>query len=1309
MYRKILALLLISLYTINTYSIYFRSIGPEKGLAHPAVISLFQDRLNRIWFGTEEGVSIYDGNNITTYKPYSISHRTLFEGNIVLDITDDYNGDIFFRTEKGVVMHQLKTGRFRMISNSNVSALYSKSGKIWSAEGDSLMLWNPYLEKFVFMSNLPEKNANSILIDDDDRKWIATNNGLFRIPSYGETETIIENAQCVSLLMDKDNELWVATTSNGIYRVGTDGNIINYNVKDYSKQGLLSNDIRQIVEEGDNIWFGTFNGLNCFNKKTNLFTAYIRNDNNGGIKYASIYSLLRDNEGSIWVGTYFGGAYNFSPKKEIYTFYSSSNGMSHPFGGDMIEDNNGNVWVCTEGGGLNCINKKNGKIDVFYKGGSPLPGTNPKSLIYDEELNCLYIGTNKNGLFKYDLFKKNFTQLIKPENNKDSLYVINIVKKIDDKRLCLSTNKGVFVYNLFDGNAFKVYTPSVPFAYIHISSDEKLWILDYNKIVVLDNDSFSECKEYDLKSDNINGRLMRMIETSDGTVYVGTYGNGLMKLDKDKNRFEPFPSVPNENLSSYCYRILEIDSVNIAVTGDKGFAIINEKGEVSNLLRFNDDLPLYAFNRDCGLLFSKDKKIYIGGTNGIAVLKYQKDIVFGNDKDVYFSMLKVNNIPVSPGDGSEILNNIMPFTEEIVLKHDIKNIDISIASYSISPDIKDVVYEYNFSGYGDKWLRIVNNTISLPYITPGKYTLTIRKTGENKNIHKLSMVILPPWYFSTWAILLWLFISATIIYILFRIAWARKKLNESIRKGEIEKEQMMKINEEKFRFFTNVSHEFRTPLTLILGQAQMLIDNFSLNVKVHEKLIKIMEQARNLNELITELIEFRKLESKGIALHVKKYSLNEFVETIFVSFKEQAIKQNINLQMSKSSEDDMVWFDEKQMKKVLYNLLSNALKYTPDGGYINVSINISDDDWTVKIVDSGIGMTKDDVEHIFDRFYQASNGKEFNNNYDSSGIGLALAKTIVEKHLGTIEVKSEIGYGSVFSVSVPKNVEVFKSVENIIIDDVMVADKANVIEHSFEESESNFCDTEKPTIVIVEDNLELNELICQIFSPLYNVKTAKNGIEGLEIIRAVMPELVISDIMMPEMDGRTMCKNIKNNIELCHIPVILLTALGMKEQMLEGLFCGADDYISKPFDSTILLAKCNNIIKYRRILAAKNASVIMENKLSSIATNELDKKFMDTVEHVVQENMEDSDFDVDRLAKEVGMSRSVFYNKFKAMTSQTPNDYIMKQRLRKAAILLKENPNMPISEISDKLGFGSLSYFCRKFKEFYNVSPKQYK
>lgn len=1306
MRRKILALLLISFYTINTYSIYFRSIGPEKGLAHPAVISLFQDKLDRIWFGTEEGVSIYDGNNITTYKPYSLLRPALFEGNIVLDITDDYKGDVFFRTEKGVVMHELKTGRFRMISHKSTSALYSKNGKIWSAEGDSLMLWNPYLDKFVFMSFLPEKNVNSILVDDNDYKWIATNDGLFRIPPYGETETIIGGAKCVSLLMDKDNELWVATTSKGLYRVSSDGTVINYNVKDFAKYGLASNDIRQIVEEDDNIWFGTFKGLHCFNKKTNSFTVYTRNDNNGGIKYASIYSLLTDNEGTIWVGTYFGGVYNFSPQKDVYAFYSSSNGMSHPFGGDMVEDNWGNIWVCTEGGGLNCINHVNKKVDVFYKDGRLLPGSNPKSLIYDEEQNCLYIGTNKDGLFRYDLSKNLFTQLIRPKDNNDPLYVINVVKKVDGHRLCLSTDAGVFLYDLVTGEISRVYTPGVPFAYIHIASDGKLWIMDYNKVVVLDYDYSSEYKAYNLKAENVNGRLMRLLETSDGTIYVGTYGSGIMRLNKAKDKFEPFPSTPNENLSSYCYRISEIDNANIAVTGDKGFVVINSKGEISNLLRFNDGLPLYAFNRDCGLLVSDDKNIYIGGTNGVAVLKYQKDTLSSHDGGVYFSMLKVNNRPVYPGDESGILKYILPFTEEIVLEHGVNNIDISIASYSISPNIKEEGYEYNFSAYGDEWFRIVNNNISFPYLSSGKYTLSIRQSGEEK-VHTLSMVVLPPWYLAGWAILLWTLIVGTIIYILLRIVWTRRKLNESIRRSEMEKEQMMKINEAKFRFFTNVSHEFRTPLTLIIGQTQMLIDNFNLNIKIHEKLVKIMEQAKNLNELITELIEFRKFEQKNIVLHIKKYNLNEFVETIFVSFKEQAVKQNICLQLHKVSADAWGWFDEKQMKKVFYNLLSNALKYTPKGGCINVSIHISDNTWEVKVADSGIGMTKNDVEHIFDQFYQASNGKEFNNNYDSSGIGLALVKTIVERHVGTIEVKSEVGYGSVFSIKVPRNLEAFKSMENIIIEDDVVIDMNEMRDNSADQSELG--DAEKPTIVIVEDNLELNELLAQIFSSLYNVKTARNGLEGIELIRTVMPELVISDIMMPEMDGKTLCKKIKENIELCHIPVILLTALGMKEQMLDGLFCGADDYISKPFDSTILLAKCNNIIKSRRILAAKGASEIAENKLSSIATNELDKKFMDTVEFVVQKNMEDSGFDVDRLAKEVGMSRSVFYNKFKAMTSQTPNDYIMKQRLRKAAILLKENPDMPISEVSDKLGFGSLSYFCRKFKEFYNVSPKQYR
>lgn len=1314
-YRIISLLIIITVFINSVNAVYFKSVGPDKGLAHPAVISIFQDKLGRIWFGTEEGLSIYDGNTISTYKPYSLSGNNLFEGNIVLDITSDINGDVYFRTEKGVVKHTFKTGRFDMLSYKYASALYSNSGNIWIAENDSLLQWNPYMDKFVYMSPLPKYTVNAMCFDNSGNKWFATDKGVYVSNDYGEIipfRGIDSEAKCVSMIQGSNGELWVASQNRGIYRVINDGEIVNYSVENCADRGMASNDVRQILEDGDNLWFGTYKGLHRYNKKSDSFTVYSANENKGDMQFSSVYSVLKDNEGMIWVGTYFGGAYTFSPENDIFAFYSTSNGMSHPLGGDMVEDDKGHIWVCTEGGGINCITTDNKKVVPIRDVNGSLPFTNPKSIVYNKDKNELYIGTNKNGLFSYNPETRKFKNLIKPKSINDSLSVINVVKQIDYKTLCLSSNNGVFVYDINSEEVKRIYTPDVPFSFVHVDKQKRIWILEYNSIAVLSFGSFDVCERYNLSDDGLKGRIIRLLETSDGNIYLGTYGSGVMKLNRDTRHFESFPKITGTMLSSYCYRLAEVDESTIVVTGDRGMAILGNSGDIIRIRKFNESIPIDAFNRDCGLVVTADKNIYAGGTNGIAVFKYTENEKAEMENRLYFSSLYVDNKKIEPNDASGILYNLLPYTDEITVGYEDTKLDISIAASNIISERNNFIYEYKFSGYGDKWFQIVDNVISFPFIDPGKYSLDIRIKGTNP-ISKLSIIVLPPWYKTWWAWTIWFSLGITIFVITFRIILTRRRLDESIRKEKMEKEQIIKVNEAKFRFFTNVSHEFRTPLTLIISQLQLLCQNFNHPPRVQGKLLKVMEQAKTLNDLITELIDFRKYEQNQMSLTVNINNINEFISHIIDNFKEQAEKQNIKLELKKLPQEKQGWFDNKQMKKVFYNLLSNALKYTPGGGNICVGIGVYDGILEVKISDSGIGIDKKDIKHIFDRFYQAENGKSLNVNYDASGIGLALVKTIVERHQGKVSVISEKGYGTVFTVEIPIDKAIYDNMENVIIEKEYdaISDESPELSYKILEDNKKIFenDVEKPNIVIVEDNEELNDVMVQIFSPLYNVKSAFNGKEGLEIIRTTMPDLVISDIMMPEMDGKQMCQKVKENIELCHIPVVLLTALNMKEQVLEGLLCGADDYICKPFDSRILLAKCNNIINARRISYDKKQKIdVNEQKLSSIATSELDVLFIDKVEKIIEENIESSDFDIDFLSQKIGMSRSVFYNKFKTMTGQTPNDYLMKLRLKKAAVLLKENPDLSISDISDKLGFGSLSYFCRKFKDFYGVSPKQF-
>ena len=658
-----------------------------------------------------------------------------------------------------------------------------------------------------------------------------------------------------------------------------------------------------------------------------------------------------------------------------------------------------------------------------------------------------------------------------------------------------------------------------------------------------------------------------------------------------------------------------------------------------------------------------------------------------------------------------------------MLNHEQNKIDIRFASkYHLIP-FNQTVYEYRMKGIDDNWYQTTNNNITYTNLPTGSYTLELRSLNNNihnDNLCRLKIRILPPWYATRWAILSFVFLIALVVVYVLRNMWLRRKEQDIIREERREKEKIKEVNEAKFRFFTSVSHEFRTPLTLIIGQIELILQSYKLPPMVYNKMIKVIHQSRQLNLLVTELIEFRKYEQNLVVLHVAPCKISEYIYNIFDKFKELAQQRNIKFNFQPLPTDEDIYIDSIQMNKVITNLLSNAFKFTPDNGEIDVNIVKTDDNMIqIKVIDNGVGMKEKDLPNIFNRFFRAENVET--KGITGSGIGLALVKDIIERHKGSIEVNSKEGYGSIFVIKLlvgkehyefDKNTKIEtkaieNNVENIIIDNL----KHN-IDLPEEEVTSGDNDKEKQdnkdTVIIVEDNLELQHILRDLFSPIYNVITADNGKDAFEIIKSTKIELVLSDVMMPEMTGTELCSKIKKDIKLSHIPVVLLTALNMQEQYLEGLLKGADDYISKPFDSKILLARCNNIVRSRKVLY-KQLSTQNNSAFSLLATNSLDKSFLDKVTVIIEEKISNAKLNNDDIASEMNMSRSSFYNKFKDLTGETPNEFVNAYRLKKAAEILLSNNAKSIAEISEILGFNTTNYFCRKFKECYNVSPTQYK
>lgn len=540
---------------------------------------------------------------------------------------------------------------------------------------------------------------------------------------------------------------------------------------------------------------------------------------------------------------------------------------------------------------------------------------------------------------------------------------------------------------------------------------------------------------------------------------------------------------------------------------------------------------------------------------------------------------------------------------------------------------------------------------------------------------------------------------------------------QSLEKERIEKQHIEEMNHAKLVFFTNVSHEFRTPLTLIVSHIDTLLQNQLLPPQVYNKILKIKQSAQQMTNLVSELLDFRRFTQNRFILQIEKRDIGKFLKEIFLSFSDFAHQRNICYDFQCNPVEIVCWFDAKQLEKVFFNLLSNAFKYTPDGGKIGMIIATDNGNVKIQICDTGSGISDLDSAHIFDRFYQGGNQKG-NEQSPGTGIGLALTKSIVEKHHGAISVESEVGKGSTFTIALSLNMSIYQEDEHIqFVDSVsdmmtttgpLLGEKiASFYEVPVDSLSQETAKENDRKLLLVEDNKELLQILKQLFEPFYQVYLANNGKEGLAQAYEHKPNLIISDIMMPEMTGIEMCLQIKNNVDLCHIPIILLTALNNTEQSIEGLNRGADDYISKPFNAQLLLARANNLVRNRLLIQHQlRKKPLSEIDLTSI--NPLDQEMLRKTSQIIEKHIDDPDFDIPELCKEVGIGRSLLYSKFKALTGMTPNNFVLNYRLKHAATLLRRYSDLPIAEVSDRCGFSSPVYFSRCFKNQYGCTPQSY-
>ena len=1320
----LLTISLILFVPLQIQAIHFQKLNTKDGLAHPSVFSITQDSLGRIWFGTAEGISVYDGNTITSYKPSpGVNNSSSFKGSIVSNIVCNANGDIFFQTSEALIKHDIHKRTFQSIQDKGNLPLYSRQDTIWVIVNYTLYRWDENKEKLVSqIEKLPTANTRTLVVDNKGRKWFSYYGGIFYTEDNKNFKHIISKISMTSMFLSSNGDIWAGSSKDGLFRIQPDGTVLTYNISNSLSKGLHDNRIRKITEDKyGNIWFGTFTGLYQYNLQNDKFTFYTRENKPGSITDSSIHSVFADKTGTLWIGSYFGGVNYTSIDQNSFNYYNASdhpNTLSHPVIGCMTENDQGNIWICTEGGGLNMLNPKKGVITRFNSPKPPFfqPHTNLKSILYDPKSKLLYIGTYGKGLYTYNPSTNIFKAEIGQEETPD-LHIINSIVQNGD-HLFLSAAKGIYIYSLKRKEAQLFYKTNKS-SHILLDTDTCLWVAVNEQVYKFNIKTRKQLSQYNLRKQGLTCTIRQIFESSQKEIYLATSQYGVMKLNRKTQLFEPFPQTPSPLLNQYCYRIAETSEHNLIITGDNGVSFVNEKGVIQQVYSIGSpSLPLDAFTTDCGLTVDQEGQIYIGGTNGLVVMKEKEKKSFLIDDQLYFTELYVHNNPVTPDDPTKILSVELPFTQEIQLSHDQNKIEVRFSS-TVPVSNSQNLYRYRLKGIDKTWYHTNQKSVSYTNLSPGNYILEVQKANPYQtpsNTARLKIIVHSPWYTSWWGWTLWVTIFLSSTGFIYRTLYIRKKLRNTIRKEQMEKQHIKELDEVKFKFFTSVSHEFKTPLTLIIGQLEIMQQESGLTQIARNRFAKVIRQCRLLSDLITELIEFRKYEQGYHMLYVSPYPINQYIIDICNGFQELASQRNIHFRTIPCEKEIEVWIDGKQMKKVIYNLLSNAFKYTPENGTISVTLTSEKktNRLYISIADNGIGIKEQDLPHIFKRHYQADNEIQDQKQSFRAGIGLALVKNIIEEHKGNVYVKSQPGQGSIFTLSLQLGKEHLINHSHVCFKQEQDNTLPLLPDIPLSSNEKNdtkvesLAKQEKPVIILIEDNTELLEVLTNLFTPFYTVKVAINGQEGLNIIRKVNPDLIISDIMMPVMTGTELCNIIKNDIEFCHIPIVLLTALDMPEQHLKGLLYGADDYICKPFRPQILLARCNNIIRSRKILYNQFAQKA-EIDLSLLATNKLDKEFLNKVTIIIDKNISDPEFNIDQLAQNMNMGRTSFYTKFKSLTGMSPRDFIIKHKLKQAMILLKQNEQLPIKEISDTVGFNTPNYFCRLFKEQFNISPNQFR
>jgi signal transduction histidine kinase/ligand-binding sensor domain-containing protein/AraC-like DNA-binding protein len=1362
--------------------LYFTHLSYEQGLSNSSILNILQDYRGYMWFGTRDGLNRYDGREMTVFRNVQGDSGSI-SGNYITSLCEDQEHNLWIGTLNGLNCFDRRTNKFtryvrtegnaKSLLNNAVNCVYEDNGHhLWVCSSGGLSLFNRETNDFTSFrpgARYPDYQENDkinyMYQDSRGALWLASNQGLLSFDPVNRTFNkypAAAGSPIINCMREMDGQLWLGTQNSGIILFDITKKVVTatYQHDDKNESSLSNNMVISMFADRENrLWIGTVNGgLNLYNEAKHCFYYYKDEpENKESLSKRNVSSIFEDNEGNLWVGTSRGGLNIFAPhgnKFKLYQARFTGSSLSYNDVQAFCEDWTGNVWIGTDGGGLNYFDRKKNTFtyyrhDPFNKRSL---GADEITHIMQDSRNNIWVSTWGGGLNLLDRAKGDFTRFMHDPHDSSSIGSNHVQKTFEDSHgnIWVATYYGGL--NLLDPKTRKfrriISDPTNESSFygndvVSIAEDKSghLWFGT--------NDGGLNCYDTDTRHfyhyfNNLQSKvdLRILFVDSKGRVWVGQ--EGLYLFDPVQNSFSI--ATTEAGLSAeFIKGITEDARHNLWISSSHGLTEFNPDSGSFKAFNTRDGLQGMEFEENA-YLKTKDGEMFFGGINGFNTFYPDQIVVNRFIPPVYITELQIFNKKIVPGTASSILKSDISLTDQITLSYKQSSIAFKFAALNYSNPGNNE-YAYKLERFDKDW-HYTNNENKANYtnLDPGEYYFRVKASNNdgiwNEKGSSLRIVITPPFWKTGWFLtLLSVFITGG-LYTFYRF----KRRSQSRKMEERKREDILRM---QLQFFTNISHEFRTPLSLIIGPSERLLkeDKTTAFRNYHQSIYK---NANRLMSLINELMDFRKLEVGALKLHVSPGNFNLFLEEISEEFYDWADDKNIRFTVKLNQAIPDVWFDRQVLEKIVLNLLSNSFKYTASGGTITLELLDSilhlqpsfagemvllneykaKDYVYIRIIDNGIGISKESIKNLFERYYRIAD------YHLGSGIGLAFVKSLTFLHKGNILVYSERHKGTEIIIAIPRGEHNYEhqekwtsqkpegrikleSIHNGYDKELTRSEEGSAAGPDGEMAGSASIDAQiagvggpakKPGdirhILLTEDNDELRSFLKDCLQPFYHVSEAVDGNMGLIKAKQESPDLIISDVMMPGMNGTDFCKLIKQDIETSHIPFMMLTAKDAHLSKVEGASAGADFYFSKPLSIELLLLTLRNIFDHKQKLRehyTKNYNI----DARELTHSSKDRAFMETLLEIIDSQLINPELDIDIVCRSINMSRTRLYEKIKAITGQSVGDFIRTIRLKKAVdIMLHED--VSLMEIACRVGIQTQSYFTKAFKKQYGKTPTQF-